>query len=422
MLLALVLAGGVALWVSMRNRTATREEDLTNRGSSVAEHRNRDRHSEGRPGTKSESRLSPEELRGLIARLMDSRQSLAARQAAARELARDGSPDALEALKSALRDSPHELKVCVAEALGDCPSPEALSILVSLISGDDEATARAALRGLAKRGDESSIEALSSVLMDEGRSVELRTEAALSLGGVDKPGSLAALARGLREIRDETVLEHILDGLGHQPFSAVESLFRDFLKRDDLSTESRIAAIEALGNSSDQATAFLLAFASDADAEVRAAAGWALVSSSDPGDIRSQLTSWMAREDDATVRLRLYQALARQDDVGSSTILPIVQRETDPEARLAALGLLAATIRSDKGDEAGKYFDTTAVGELKSVALGSGRLDQSLGAIMALERAGTAGSIAVLREISQGPSDEKLRAAALQALKRRKAE
>ena len=82
------------------------------------------------------------------------------------------------------------------------------------------------------------------------------------------------------------------------------------------------------------------------------------------------------------------------------------------------LGLLADSLRADGNPDASRYFDSTAVAELKNAALTSTRLDQSLAAIMTLDRAGTPAAIAALNDIAQHPADPACQAAAQQALKR----
>jgi len=357
----------------------------------------------------------------LIAQLLDPKESLTARRAAARALARSGSEEAVEALECVLRDGPAQLRAAVAEALGECPSPDARPLLLTLAHDADETTARGAMRGLAALGDAAATGVLASSLFDEKKSTALRTEAALALGGVQESAALDALTRAVREIRDETLLNHVLDGLGHRPFAETEATFREFLKRDDLTTASRVAAIEALGHVPDSATTFLLGYATDPSQELRAAAGWALTTADNPGDIGPQLLGWLQQESDPAVRLRLYQALSHQDVVALATVLPSIQRETDADARVAGLGLLADALRTDGHPDASRYFDSTAVAELKNTALTSNRLDQSLAAIMALDRAGTPAALTALGDIAQHPADPACRAAAQQALKRHSA-
>ena len=354
----------------------------------------------------------------LIAQLLDPKESLTGRRAAARALARSGSEEAMQVLERVLHDGPAQLKAAVAEALGECPSPDARPLLLALANGSDETTARGAMRGLAALGDAVAAGTLASSLFDEKKSTALRTEAALALGGVREPSALDALARAVREIRDETILNHVLDGLGHRPFAETEAAFSEFLKRDDVTSASRVAAIEALGHVPDSATTFLLGYANDPNQELRAAAGWALTTADNPGAIGPQLLGWLQQESDPAVRLRLYQALSHQDAVASSAVLASVQRETDAESRVAGLGLLAAALRADGNQDATRYFDSTAVTELKNTVLTSGRLDQSLAAIMTLDRAGTPAAIAALTDLAQHPADPACRAAAQQALKR----
>lgn len=324
----------------------------------------------------------------------------------------------MHALKLMLQDGPISLKAVVAEALGCCTNLAARQMLLDLAHGPDEVVARAALRGLGTRGGSEAAEVLAAALFDEKKSAAFRTEAALALGGASEAIALDALTRATREITDETMLESVFDGLGHRPFGETEAIFREFLQRRDVTADSRVAALEALGNTTDNCSALLLEHAVDADPTVRAAVGWALTAAENPGEISPQLLGWLQQEGDAAARLRLYQALAHQDVVASSAVLPYVQRETDPEARLAGLWLLAAALRADGNADALGYFESTAIAELKGAALNSRRLDQSLSAIMTLDRAGTPAAMTTLNDIAQNTTNETLRAAAQQAVTR----
>src|SRR5215204_3030722 len=127
----------------------------------------------------------------LIAELNDATLPLKARRQAARSLARLNSDEAIAALKIALRDGPAYLKAAVAEGLGASPHPEAREMLLELVNGQDETTARGALRGLALRADAEAVEVLSNVLFNGQKSDSVRTEAALALGDVDQPGAVS---------------------------------------------------------------------------------------------------------------------------------------------------------------------------------------------------------------------------------------
>jgi HEAT repeat protein len=369
-----------------------------------------------------EGDAGPLSIEALLECLRDPSQSMANRRAAARKLVVIGSPQAMAALMEVLRDGPSQLKAAVAESLGGSPSPEALAMLLDLAGNADETTARGALRGLAIKGGPEALGILSSILFDEAGTAGLRAEAALALGGMRQPEALESLTRALGVIRSEVLLEHVLDGLGHHTFAETETAFRDFLNRGDISAKVRCAAIEALGHTTNDATPFILSFAGDEDPGVRAAAGWALALSENPGEIRPQLIGWLKHESESSVRLRLYQALIRQENVAAADVLPLVRRENDADARLAGLGLLADAVRSNSESEAGRYFEINGVSDLKNAVYSSSRLDQSLSAIMALGRAGTPSAVALLGEIANHPTDAALRDAAKQAIKRNAAD
>ncbi|MEI8341013.1 MAG: HEAT repeat domain-containing protein, partial [Verrucomicrobiota bacterium] len=140
----------------------------------------------------------------LIAILSDDSLPLKARCEAARALARLGTNDAMTALKNALEaNSPPYLKAAIAEAFGECPNAEAAGLLNNLVHSKDEIMARGAVRGLAARGDATSVNSLGNLLFNSETPVSLRTEAALALGEVNQPAAQALLVRAMTEIQDE---------------------------------------------------------------------------------------------------------------------------------------------------------------------------------------------------------------------------
>jgi len=346
---------------------------------------------------------------GLIAVLFDESLPLKSRCDAARALARVGNQTAMTSLKNALAaNSPPYLKAAIATALGECPNPAARSLLNDLSHGSDEITARGAVRGLALRGDPDGMNSLGALLFNPQTPMSVRTEAALSLGDVNLPGSGALLVRAAAEIQDETVVENVLAGLAKRPFAETQFFFNNYLGSADVPVESKIAALEALGNASGDVTPFLLNYLNNPNAEVRSAVVWSLITAGNESDISPQLVGALRQEPEPAVRARLYQALENQSSTNAMDLLPFIQNESDPTSRLAGLDFLAGSLRAATAPEVLTFFNQTAVPELQSNALNSDNSQARLASVLALNRAGTPEAIAALKVIVQKSTDQKV--------------
>ena len=354
----------------------------------------------------------------LIAGLLDPALSLKERRQRARDLARLGSEQAIGALRAVLQDGAPLVKAAIGEGLGESTHPEAMRLMLEMIHGTDETAARGAIRGLALRGDADSAEALDKVLFDEHAAESVRSEAALALGDVRQPTALASLIRAATEWPDQALTENVIEGLGKRPFSETEQFFRSYLESPALSSEAKVAGVEALANSFGEARPLLLNLAGDPDPEIRAAAAWSLISSGGDSDLNAPLVMLLQQEPVAAVRSRLYEALANQEGWDVSAVLGLAEKEADPRARLKALGALATSFRSTPFAESLEYFNKTAVPELKQTALTDQSPQDRLSSVMVLAQARTAESRAALSEISSKAQDTRVVEAAQTALRR----
>jgi HEAT repeat protein len=357
----------------------------------------------------------------LIFQLLNESESLKVRRTAAFTLAKMGSDEAFKALNAGLSSTNSMTKAAIAESLGECPHLQAPALLAQLLNDDDETVARGAVRGVAARGDVAAAEVLSELLFDPDRSDDMRAEAALALGDVQQPQALAALARAVNEIQDESIVEQIWEGLGNRPFSETEDLFRSYLNSPNLSSEDKVMALEALGNTEGNVAPLFLEFANDPDEEVRAAAAWGLVSAELPAQLDGQMMQWLENESSPEVRDRLYEALSSQANPDPATALALAQKETDPAARLSVLGLAAVACDSPSpAPELLAYFNQTAVPELQQAAVSSSNLGDRLNSVMALGRAGTPEALLALEEIIRNSRDSSTVEAAQTALAHRR--
>lgn len=341
--------------------------------------------------------------------LKDAAQPIAARIQAARTLASAGSDEAVAALKAVLPAAPDELRAAIAEALGKCPHPESLTMLLGLLVDQSEAVVLAAVRGLAGQDSPQALEALSRLLYDPTKLMSIRCEAAAALARMRQPGAMEALGRVAAQINDEAILSHLLDSAANRPISETGVFFRNYLQAPTVSTDLKVTALENLGQSPGDVGSFLAEYLGNPDAEIRQAAAWALSTADEPGALTDQLIPMLQNETDAEVRERLYQALANQENVDWQSILPALQQENDLNARLAGFDLLAGllrngTIANTASPQQLAYFDQTVVPELKNTAL-SGTPFIRKRALIALNRAGTPAALEAVQAINQQPAE-----------------
>ena len=127
------------------------------------------------------------------------------------------------------------------------------------------------------------------------------------------------------------------------------------------------------------------------------------------GNSGSQLLAALQGEQDADVRRRLYQALGNQETFDASTALALVQRETDPAARVAGMDLLAKTVHDNPTPELQTYFDQTAAPALKNTALTGETSNDRMAALIALVRASTPSAMSALQDLAQQATDPRVK-------------
>jgi HEAT repeat protein len=355
-----------------------------------------------------------------VAQLNDDRLPSKARRLAARQLARNGSNESVASLKRALADSSPFLKGAIGEALGESPNPQARILLLDMISGRDETAARGAVRGLGLRGDAEAADILGNLLFNSQAPAGLRTEAALALGEVGQPAALSALTRAATEIGDPEIASSALEALGKRPFAETDAFFREYLASPNLSTERKVAALEALGNSTGDVAGLLLKFARDPNPDVRTAAVWSISTTETQAEIGQPLAGLLKEESNPELRARLYEALAGQDNYDRAAMLPLIQQESDPVARLAGLALAADWCRGAPTADLLGFFNQTAVPELKNTALNDNSAPNRFSSVIALRRGGTPEAALALQEIARLATDPKTAQAANSALRAHK--
>jgi len=277
----------------------------------------------------------------------------------------------------------------------------------ALLQTRDEQLCRLAIRGMATIGTEAETGSLAAILHNPDWPQSLRVQAAVGLGKVATPRSGDELIAAFSEFSDEDVQGVLLDALGHFPFLQIAGTWRAFL--DDPSTPNglRVAAAEALANSSGDAVPFLESLASsDRDADVREMAAWALSTQVPGGTLGPRIADMIRSEAEPDVRRRLYESLLVQAENPSESVLPIIQQEEDPAARVAAMNAVGDAVGHRTSPSLSATFDSQMVPELQSVALGNSSPNLRMRAVFALRRAATPASLAALQIISTTPTTE----------------
>jgi HEAT repeat protein len=222
---------------------------------------------------------------------------------------------------------------------------------------------------------------------------------------------MQALSQAARTIGDEDVAIQVLKAIGGREFIETQAFFRQYLG-SGVSSDLRVAAIESLAQAEGNPTAFLAGYISDPDAGVRASAAWAMSATDATGNAGPQLLAALQEEKNPEVRWRLYQALGNQDGFDTSTALALVQRETDPAARIAGMDLLASALRNNPTPAVQTYFDQTAAPALKNTALTGESSSERMAAVMALVHASTPAAMSALQELALQATDPRVQQSA----------
>ncbi len=348
--------------------------------------------------------LSEEET---IARFLDEDADLAERRLYAYRLARVGSPAAIEALLAVFRKAPPEHKAFMAQLVGSTGNPDAGPWLLPLLADADERVVIGAIRGLAAIGEfdpEHPLPALfAGILCDPARSEALRIEAALALGQLGTPPARDALVDALHRTARTDLATQVLNGLSSFPFPEVGKTFAEVLDSPATPTPTRVAAVDALANSTSDAVPFLLGLAEhDRDADVRASAAWA-IGAHGGGGCGQTLAALAEHEPEADVRRRLYEAVLPGADIPAERLLPTVRAETDVAARVAGFNALGRAVGQGKAAPVAAAFDVEIVPELTRIATSENSLNIRMRAVFALRRARTAAAQEALAIISVTP-------------------
>jgi HEAT repeat protein len=342
-----------------------------------------------------------------IERFLDERVDLARRRLYAFRLARVGSPECVVALLKVFRTAPPEHKAFMAELIGTTGNLAAKSWLRPFLDDPDERVVAAGIRGLSALGGDDVSVGVAAILADSGRAEAIRIEAARGLATLGTPASREALVLNLNQAPSRELATQILNSLGQFDFPAVASTFEEFLAAPKTLPALRVAAIEALAESSPEAVPFLKELAGrDADSAVRASAAWAISAHDSVKDLGPELASMAEQEPAADVRRRLYEALLVQTDVPAERLLPTVRMEQDIAARVAGFNAVGYGASQQPASVLALTFDEEIVPELLRIATAPNSLNIQMRAVFALRRVQTNPAQAALAVIANSARPE----------------
>jgi HEAT repeat protein len=346
-------------------------------------------------------------LEQTVARFLDERIDLSQRRIYAYRLARIGTPECVEALLNVLRTAPPEHKAFIAQLVGSTGNPEAKTWLLPLLGDADEAVVMATIQGLSVIGGSEITTLIREILADNKRSELIRIQAALGLGTIGTPAARSALIDSLNLSPSSALGVQILNSLGHFEFPMIADIFEQYLVAPDSPQTMRVAAVEALANSSTEAVPFLLQVTgNDRNPDVRASSAWAISAHDTINDLGPALAELAEREPAADVRRRLYEALVGQSAIPADRLLNLVRNEQDLAARIAGFNALGRVAYQQPGSDVAMAFDQEAVPELLKVAISPNSLNLQMRAVFALRRAQTESAREALKLISNSANPQ----------------
>lgn len=302
----------------------------------------------------------------------------------------------------------------LADIMNDEAWPEALrrEAAVGLLGQGNPRIATIAISGLAAIGSEASRAELSGLLNHTTTDQTLRLHAAAALGQIGSPQAAQDLTEAFTLFPGEDEQTQLLEALGHCPFPLIENQFRGYLADSSTPADLRVAAAEALANTTVDALPLLQSLAaSDADAAVREMAAWAISTRAPGGPLGPELARMIYAEPEPDVRRRLYEGLLVQAESPADSLLPAILAEEDPAARVAAFNAVGDAVGRGHSASLSGRFDAEMAPELEAVALGDSSLNLRMRAVFALRRAGTPAARDALTRISSTPTPEIAKAA-----------
>jgi len=259
----------------------------------------------------------------------------AVRRQAAEALGMLRNQQAIEPLRSALKDTNAFVRSAALEALGLMRATAASKDIVALLHNDPQDSVRqSAAVALNYVGDSTTVPDLIDALKD--KSDGTRFAAANALGSLRATSAIPALTDGLKD-KNPGMRRSCLNSLGRIGDKSVLPAVRDAMKDEDASIRSEAANICGNFNDKDSAAAFQQLLASSNKNEQLAGAGALAKIGSDAG---SSVAFAGIKDNDAGIRMNAANVLG---DIGSPSALSVLERTSlnDKDAGVKQVALAA---------------------------------------------------------------------------------
>jgi HEAT repeat protein len=277
----------------------------------------------------------------------------------------------------------------------------------------------------------ATVSALASALDDDN--ADVRLAAVQSLGNLQDPAAIAALAKALKEDTDARVREAAAWSLGEIDDNRAVPHLLEALKAEK-SPKVKEKIVSALGEIDDASAAPGIAAAlKDPAPEVRRAAVNALHELEDPNSLTPLMS--MIRDDDVEVRRQLAQALGHFENPVALDAIIALTRDSDADVRsnavdalnqfddprtvaplTAALKDANANVRSQAADALGSIDNLATAPRALIDALTDTNRDVRRNAASALGNIGDEAAVPALKKLV-GDNDAETRRHAVEALK-----
>lgn len=271
------------------------------------------------------------------------------------------------------------------------------------IGGDTAVTM--VIRGLATLGGKDGVNELGAIVGDPTIPSAWRLEAARALGRIGGDAAAEFLLDAFARARDKEEKAALMACLGELPFGGrLAEFWQGVIQSPDPAMRS--AGAEALSGAGPGAIPLLGGLlAGDPSPEVREMSAWA-ISAQDPGGrMAGELRDLVAAEPEADVRRRIYEAmLVQETPIEAAAASAAIERETDPDARVAAINAVADSVGRGGDAALAVDFDRDTVPELVRTAESGASPNLRMRAVFALRRASTPAALDALRKLSGNPT------------------
>ena len=367
--------------------------------------------------------LDPDRIAELDSIARDGEASPSERVDAIRWLGRVGTDASVASLVALLaRELPPDLALEAAAALGRSSHPEVDRRIDEQLASGDVVRQQGAIRALALRGGEQTLERMRSIAADPAAAEPLRREAIAALGVLADREAGRTLRMLYASAGSDALAAEVLAALAARPFAENREFMRSVVADDSESIEVRAQLLESLASASPGVLEFLTDVALDSpEPELRRASIGAMAQLDPDGRAVMGLVRRIPFETEAALRIEIYRGLAlpageAMPSSVAEALVSAVLIEKEPQVRTYGARAVALHLDARTGAELFDRFDRELVPFLeREAATGESARVRGL-ALEALARAATEASTRALENLRRA-GDAGIAAAAERAIR-----